>query len=193
MAILKFFFCLTLLTSPVWAQRHLGKRDIYGMETTFKTIKGVGVIKHDKCENCTHTASNTFNRAGFEAYVKSLPKDTKKKCAKGVREGLNILFGHPQKYGEDKSEYGRPAKAYNEEVLKMWQTPDSSFKYVKDDKFRDYDIRVIQPKNSSSPGHIEIFYKGTWYSDHVQPGGFWVGKADEFWKDAKVYRLSKGK
>ena len=125
------------------------------------------------------------------------------RCAQGVRESLNVLFGKMDRNGNGDIHYGETdpatdAKNYNEKFLRRWRTADSCFKettHNAKDQYHNYDIRVLQPKASNKAeadkkpyeiyGHIEFFFNGFWYSDHdqatkdgngkIDPGSIWDG------------------
>jgi hypothetical protein len=115
-------------------------------------------------ERAPSSVSKGLNIAAFERRLKSLPSQGAGYCAKGVRISLNALFGGGPSNGLN-------AKDYNERFLRNWRTKDSCYQRVPNvvRATQDFDIRVLQPgRGSSEYGHIEIFYRGRWYSDFEQ-------------------------
>jgi hypothetical protein len=120
-------------------------------------------------------------------------------CAKGVRQSLNVLFGKYEDYGESKPK-GTHALSYNENVLAKWQTKTQHFIPIPDPgkKYKDFDIRVMQPlptcsnKDAAIYGHIELYYNGTWYSDFKQAGSAWENNhKSKCYKSMTIYRLTR--
>jgi hypothetical protein len=131
---------------------------------------------------------------------------TQNKCAKGVRQTLNAIFGKDPSYGDIGKGASINAKDYDEEVLSQWQTKDKKYRLISTSETpQNYDIRVYRP-NGSCPkdgslaeyGHIEIYIDGAWYSDHKQVGtmnGEDLGNGYKTLRsscvsEASVYRLS---
>ena len=200
----KIIISLFFITS-LWASDQINKNDIKKMGSTFRKIENVGRIKNDCCsgneEIKKSTSKVTLNVQKFAANLTSFPvtPPSHPLCAKGVRTSLNFLFGKSEGHGEDLTrKFGRPAKEFNEKIFQQWRTATSCFKNVQDNNkdFHDFDIRVIQPKNKTFAGHIEIYYKGIWYSDYKQSGTYWKTQYDEktwkseTWESCKLYRLS---
>lgn len=176
-----------------------------GFDKFVSDIKSIGKAPRpdDCCGGSTEgqKVSKKLNLKGFANRLKSLPDKTERLCARGVRQSLNILFGHAEDYGEAKSrKFGRPAKEFDENVLASWKVSGSCFKKVavnNSGPSKDLDIRVMQPVDSSAPGHIEIYFKGVWYSDFKQSSSYWgdqYGKAwpetHKSWKNPTLYRFS---
>ncbi|MBU6376322.1 MAG: hypothetical protein KGQ59_10030 [Bdellovibrionales bacterium] len=121
----------------------------------------------DSGERVSTEVSRGLNIAAFERRIHSLPSQGAGFCARGVRKSLNALFGTGPGFGP-------PAKKYNEQFLRNWRTKDHCYKTVSrtentPHRDRDFDIKVLQPGPGSSIfGHIEIYYKGRWYSDFQQ-------------------------
>jgi hypothetical protein len=195
------FLILMLISAYSWADNS----SIGGFNKFVSEIKNTGNPPRpdDCCGGSTEVqkASKKLNLKGFANRLNSLPNKTARLCARGVRQSLNILFGHAEDYGEDKSrKFGRPAKEFNENVLAKWKVPGSCFKKVavnNSGHTKDLDIRVMQPTDSSAPGHIEIYFKGVWYSDFKQSSSYWgdqYGKAwpetHKSWKNPTQYRFS---
>jgi hypothetical protein len=124
-----------------------------------------------------------LNVNGFAKRLKNLPLNSGGYCARGVRGSLNILFGHGP-------EGGPPAKEYDQNFLSNWRKNNSCFKKTSDSgDFQNYDIRVLEPKDSSHAGHIEIYFDGKWYSDFQQKLSLWNNGVSKY-KSKTFFRLS---
>jgi hypothetical protein len=124
-----------------------------------------------------------LNTKSFAKRIKNLPQDSGGYCAKGVRELLNTLFGHGPGGGP-------PAKGYDQAFLSNWKKDNSCFKKTNDSgDFQNYDIRVLEPKDSNQAGHIEIYYDGRWYSDFQQKLSLWNNGVSKY-KSKTFFRLS---
>ena len=150
-----------------------------------------------------------LNEEAFAQHLLALGNDSHNKCAQGVRESLNVLFGKNTDYGLDSHNNGKPAKDFNEAHLGKWRKGNSCFKeayHDNKDSYQNYDVRVLLPKNeikeNKQPfeiyGHIELYYNGNWYSDFNQGGSIWdnevaYAKGDpskNHYGSSKLYRLS---
>ncbi len=141
-----------------------------------------------------------LDKVALRIRLKKMTAEGKNGCAKGVRQSLNKLFRESPDLG-DIDPGGKKsinAKAYNETILKLWQTSDYQYTEVSEKKkFKNYDIRVLRPSvNCKSPnpmlnehGHIEIFFEKKWYSDHVQPGSI-LDYEPTCFSSKSLYRLT---
>ena len=108
---------------------------------------------------------------------------SRRRCAQGVRNILNTLFNK-------NISSGPPAKKYDQKFLANWRTGNSCYKQASDDgDFKNYDIRVLQPRNPREAGHIEIYVDGNWYSDFKQRMSLWNGGNSKYSKKS-FYRFS---
>ena len=165
---------------------------------------GTGLANiHLKSRIQSRSGKMTFGNLNEDAFRKRLQEMTvegKNGCAKGVRQSLNVLFGKSADYGD--IDPGGPrsinAKEYNEKILQKWQTADSRYTEVSEEKkIKNYDIRVLRPSaNCKNPnpmlrkyGHIEIFFENKWYSDHVQPGSI-LDYEPTCFSSKSLYRLT---
>ncbi len=124
-----------------------------------------------------------MNLAAFERRLADLPEQSQNMCAQGVRKSLLALFGsNPPKMGD--GDYP-DAHQYNEHFMRNWRTGSPSQCYRKagagGGKPKDLDIRVLHSGQGAGAigkyGHIEIFYKGRWYSDFNQGGSLTTGRS----------------
>lgn len=133
-----------------------------------------------------HEASdeNTSFLTRVKNKLLSLSNYSRRRCAEGVRNILNTLF-------KKNVNSGPPAKKYNENFLSQWSTANSCYKESSDNgsSFKNYDIRVLQPKDRREAGHIEIFLDGRWYSDFKQHISLWNGGFSKY-SSKKLYRYS---
>jgi len=108
---------------------------------------------------------------------------SRRRCAEGVRNILNNVFNK-------NISSGPPAKRYDQNFLSNWRNGNSCFKPSQDTGvFKNYDIRVLQPKNPREAGHIEIYIDGNWYSDFKQRISLWNGGNSKYSKKT-LYRYS---
>ncbi|VVM07428.1 hypothetical protein MAMC_01587 [Methylacidimicrobium cyclopophantes] len=103
-------------------------------------------------------------KPNHKAFERALPKHRQSHgmCARAVRVALEELTGKKL----DRRDY---AKEYGEPLLKTGY-------YVKasaNAQPRNYDVRILLPRKRHHCGHIEVFYRGNWYSDFRQPGSLW--------------------
>ncbi len=131
----------------------------------------------------THAPVEGLNVLAFEKRLASLPEQGSGYCARGVRQSLNALFGQGPANGPN-------AKDYSEKYLSHWRTKDSCFKQQSGSLQppKDFDIKVMPPSrgNSNAYGHIEIFYKGRWYSDFQQKSSLY----GRHYSNPRTYRLN---
>lgn len=141
-------------------------------------------FSENRVPRSTLSVAQGLNEDAFRSFIGGLKARSSGLCAKHVRMALNKLFGR----GPDG---GPSAKNYNERVLSQWQTKDAQYKKVEDNgSFQDFDIRVLQPSRRGNPhGHIEIYYKGQWYSDFKQGGSLWDYNSGNY-IEASTYRLT---
>lgn len=124
-----------------------------------------------------------LNVNDFANRLNNLSYDSGGYCARGVRKSLNILFGHGPGGGP-------PAKEYDQAFLSNWRKGNSCFKKARDTAdFQNYDIRVLEPKDSNHAGHIEIYFDGKWYSDFQQELSLWNNGVSKY-KSKTFFRLS---
>lgn len=99
-----------------------------------------------------------------KAFERALPrqKHSHGMCARAVRVAVEELTGKKL----DRRDY---AKEYGEPLLKTGCYVKSSANVQP----RNYDVRILLPRKRSHYGHIEVFYRGNWYSDFRQPGSLW--------------------
>ncbi|MGD9896548.1 MAG: hypothetical protein AB7T14_05685 [Candidatus Methylacidiphilaceae bacterium] len=99
-----------------------------------------------------------------KAFERALPRHRHSQgmCARAVRVAVEELTGKKL----DRRDY---AKEYGEPLLKTGCYVRSSANV----RPKDYDIRILHPRKRSHYGHIEVFYRGVWYSDFRQPGSLW--------------------
>jgi|GEM_PF-4898719 len=131
-----------------------------------------------------------LNVAAFERSLNNLPSRSRSKCALYVRYGLEKLFG--AKIGGQGDAY-----QYNVATLNKFASKKGlryqDFSGGQTPPFQDFDVRVSQPKRGGSRwGHIEMFYKGRWYSDFKQRRSLWDNDEDgSYYSSMKIYRLGK--
>jgi hypothetical protein len=123
-----------------------------------------------------------LNIEAFEAYLRSLPKESRAQCAKGVRLAMSALFGAqpPRRLDGDYPD----AHEYSAYYMKNWRVDEPSLCYrraiLSGGTPQNFDIRVIDNEQGTGPlyqyGHIELHYKGNWYSDHRQKGSVVTGR-----------------
>ena len=127
--------------------------------------------------------------ASFEAHVQGLADTSGGDCALGVREGLEKLFGNPIGGQGD-------AWQYNKDVLDKFASKKGLY-YADVDRnstppFQDFDVQVLQPTEGGSEfGHVEVFYKGRWYSDFKQDMSL-ADSSRQNYSTIQVFRLSGG-
>lgn len=99
-----------------------------------------------------------------KAFERALPrqKHSHGMCARAVRVAVEELTGKKL----DRRDY---AKEYGVPLLKTGCYVQSSANAQP----RNYDVRILLPRKRSHCGHIEVFYRGNWYSDFRQPGSLW--------------------
>jgi len=132
-----------------------------------------------------------LNISAFESYLRSLPNESRAQCAKGVRLAMSTLFGTqpPRRLDGDYPD----AHEYSAHYLKNWRVDEASLCYrravLSGGTPQNFDIRVIDNEQGSGPiyqyGHIELYYKGKWYSDHRQKGSIVGGRGARY----VTYRL----
>lgn len=100
-----------------------------------------------------------------KAFERALPRHRHSQgmCARAVRVAVEELTG-------TKLERRDYAKEYGEPLLKTGCYVRSSPNVQP----RNYDVRILLPKRRNHYGHIEVFYRGIWYSDFRQPGSLWT-------------------
>ncbi|GEM_PF-2857902 len=118
------------------------------------------------------------NKKEFESYLPKRRKTSGGMCARVVRTCIEKLIGRPL----DRKDY---AKEYGEVLVKTGlyreQPPNS--------QPRDFDVHILYPRKKSHYGHMEIYYKGKWYSDFYQKASLWQLWPKEYSK-VKLYRLA---
>lgn len=134
-----------------------------------------------------YTQQSQQQELGFFDRVKQKLRNwatvSKRRCAEGVRNILNTVFNK-------NISSGPPAKKYNQAFLSNWRVGNSCFKpSVDNGVFKNYDIRVLQPKNPREAGHIEIYINGGWYSDFKQRVSLWNGGNSKY-SQKTLYRFS---
>ncbi|QSR85110.1 hypothetical protein [Methylacidimicrobium sp. B4] len=99
-----------------------------------------------------------------KAFERALPKQKHSHgmCARAVRVAVEELTGKKLERRDYAKEYGEP-------LLKTGCYVKSSARVQP----RNYDVRILLPRKRSHCGHIEVFYRGNWYSDFRQPGSLW--------------------
>ncbi len=132
-----------------------------------------------------------LNIQAFESYLRSLPGESRAQCAKGVRLAMSALFGTqpPRRPDGDFPD----AHEYSAHYLRNWRVDEPSLCYrratLSGGTPKNFDIRVIDNEQGSGPlytyGHIELHYKGKWYSDHRQKGSIVTGRSARY----VTYRL----
>ncbi len=142
-------------------------------------------FKDYKSTTLPPAAAVGLNDAALATRLKGLGTKGNSWCARGVRESLNALFGRGPDSGPDAKDYG--------DYLKNWRTQGASYRSIgafEGTQFQDYDVRVLQPSSQGHPaGHVEIFYKGHWYSDFQQRGSLWDTSKARY-TSQQVYRLT---
>ncbi|MDD2676851.1 MAG: hypothetical protein PHP75_05215 [Methylacidiphilaceae bacterium] len=100
-----------------------------------------------------------------KAFERALPRHRHSQgmCARAVRVAVEELTGRKLERRDYAKEYGEP-------LLKTGCYVRSSANVQP----RNYDVRILLPKRRNHYGHIEVFYRGTWYSDFRQPGSLWT-------------------
>ncbi len=99
-----------------------------------------------------------------KAFERALPKQKHSHgmCARAVRVAVEELTGKKLERRDYAKEYGGP-------LLKTGCYMKSSASVHP----RNYDVRILLPRKRSHYGHIEVFYRGNWYSDFRQPASLW--------------------
>ncbi|CAI9084740.1 hypothetical protein A7K93_04545 [Candidatus Methylacidiphilum fumarolicum] len=119
-----------------------------------------------------------INKKEFESSLPKRRKTSGGMCARVVRTCIEKLIGRPL----DRKDY---AKEYGEALVKTGlyreQSPNS--------QPRDFDVHILYPRKKSHYGHMEIYYKGKWYSDFYQQASLWQLWPKEYSK-VKLYRLA---
>jgi hypothetical protein len=136
----------------------------------------------------SENTKSLLNTEAFEAHLAGLSKTSQSDCALLVRKGLEKLFG---------AFIGGQGHAYQFNVATLNKFASkkglayTTFSSDQTPPFQDYDVQVSQPKRGRSTyGHIEIFYKGRWYSDFPQNNSLWYSSPERY-STMKIYRLSE--
>ncbi len=169
-------------------QLPLNKSKLYLIEELSKKLSPapqLGQSRSQASSNSPDDNDSFFTR--IKNRLKNYATRGKRKCAKGVRNILNALFNK-------NVDSGPPAKKYNQSFLSQWKTANSCYKESPDNgsTFKNYDIRVLKPKNPKEAGHIEIYLDGTWYSDFKQRISLWNGGNSKY-SQKTLYRFSNCK
>ena len=98
------------------------------------------------------------------AFERALPrhKHSQGMCARAVRVAVEELTGKKLERRDYAKEYGEP-------LLKT----GCYTRHPANVQPKNYDVRILLPRKRSHYGHIEVFYRGNWYSDFRQPGSLW--------------------
>ena len=126
-------------------------------------------------ETCVHPT----NLAGINRFAASLKtrKESFGYCAREVKNLLNVLF--------NKKASGANAEVWDLNFIReRWNEPNRtcSYREISPQDPKNFDLRVLtahgrqylSPSGWIAYGHVEIFYEGTWYSDHKQARSYLV-------------------
>lgn len=114
--------------------------------------------------------------AAFEQSLRQLSDEPGGWCAAGTVASVEALTGQRVTMALSAKDCGR---GLLETGVYEWAREE--------DGFRDFDVRVLQPSTATGPhGHMEIYYKGKWYSDHRQARSGWESGA---FSSQALYRL----
>ncbi|WP_048810311.1 hypothetical protein [Candidatus Methylacidiphilum infernorum] len=119
-----------------------------------------------------------INKKEFEAALPKKKKCSRGLCARVVRTCIEKLIGRPLERRDYAKEYGEVLvkTGFYREVPAHLQP-------------RDFDVHILYPRKRSHYGHMEIFYKGRWYSDFYQPASLWQLWPKEYHR-IRLYRLA---
>ncbi len=105
------------------------------------------------------------SKPNAKAFERALPshRHSHGMCARAVRVAVEELTGRKLERRDYAKEYGDP-------LLKTGCYVRTSANVMP----RNYDVRILLPRRQNHYGHIEIFYRGRWYSDFRQPASLWT-------------------
>ncbi|MEO5666793.1 MAG: hypothetical protein ABIR96_01905 [Bdellovibrionota bacterium] len=128
--------------------------------------------------------------AGFERGLAKLSEHSGGQCAEGTRKSLENLFdnhiggqGHADQWSVTSLNNFAEKKG-----LHYSEVPPNTA------AFQDFDVRMMQPNKAvqgSVHGHVEIFYKGRWYSDFKETQSQWDANRTRY-RDMTIFRLGDG-
>ncbi|QSR89584.1 hypothetical protein [Methylacidiphilum caldifontis] len=128
--------------------------------------------------NTSPSKTAYIHRKEFEALLPKKKKCSRGMCARIVRSCIERLIGRPI----ERRDY---AKEYGEALVKTGFYREAPPHLQP----RDFDVHILYPRKRSHYGHMEIFYKGRWYSDFNQPASLWQLWPKEYSR-LKLYRLA---